>query len=90
MRTDTPRRAAKASSAMRDARPSLDTGTKLNNMDMATYSTIGADEADKGECPVCGPLGSTCVVEIPFAENPVRGRCRNQPVVGDWARRVES
>ena len=25
----------------------------------------------EGECPVCGPLGSTCVVEIPFAENPV-------------------
>ena len=61
-------------------------------MDMATYSTIGADEADKieGECDVCGPPGSTCVVEIPFAENPVRGRCRNQPVVGDWERRVKS
>ncbi len=25
----------------------------------------------EGECPVCGPLGSTCVVEIPFMENPV-------------------
>lgn len=25
----------------------------------------------EGECPVCGPLGSTCVVDIPFAENPV-------------------
>ena len=28
----------------------------------------------EGECPVCGPLGSTCVVEIPFMENPVMGR----------------
>ena len=25
----------------------------------------------EGECDVCGPPGSTCVVEIPFAENPV-------------------
>ena len=25
----------------------------------------------EGQCDVCGPPGSTCVVEIPFAENPV-------------------